>query len=261
MRSILITDIVMVHRFTAAPGWKYNEYRFTRDYHGIVFVLEGSAIYCFNDNRKVLLKKGMCMYLPKNTLYSTVCNSKEGFDHLTVNFRMADESTISTRWFCVQPRSYNSFRQLFGKMVHEWNNHHPFYRERCMGILYELVATMLAEELAVPQQHLSRLLPARSYLEKHFRENLRIGELSTLCGMSETYFRRLFYSVFHETPIEYQTTLRIKLACDLLVTEKYSVAEIAGECGYQDSAYFSRVFKKTVGICPTHYHILVSQSQ
>ena len=81
--------------------------------------------------------------------------------------------------------------------------------------------------------------------------------------MSPTYFRRLFHSVFHETPVQYRRRLRIARAVDLLLTGQYSIAEIAAACGYPDPAYFSRVFHQTMGLSPSEYarHLLAPDRQ
>ena len=71
--------------------------------------------------------------------------------------------------------------------------------------------------------------------------------------MSATYFRRLFRPVFHETPAEYRTRLRMAKASDLLLSGVYSMEQCGALCGYSDPAYFSRMFRKAMGQSPSQF--------
>ena len=55
------------------------------------------------------------------------------------------------------------------------------------------------------------------------------------------------------TPSEYVSNLKIQHACELLISKLFSVSEVAGLCGFLDISYFSKVFKKQMGICPSEY--------
>ena len=55
------------------------------------------------------------------------------------------------------------------------------------------------------------------------------------------------------SPIDYLTTVRINRACFLLRNSSNNINEIAYSVGYSDPKYFSRVFKRTMGVTPTQY--------
>lgn len=71
--------------------------------------------------------------------------------------------------------------------------------------------------------------------------------------MSPKYFCRIFRTVIHRTPIDYLNYYRIEKACYLLETEDLSITEVAYHCGFNDSSYFIRCFKKYKQITPTKY--------
>jgi len=73
-------------------------------------------------------------------------------------------------------------------------------------------------------------------------------------GVSFDYMRHCFKSEMNITPLEYLTQLRIEQAKNHLSnSDVYSVGEIAEMCGFSDQYYFSRLFKKIVGLSPREY--------
>lgn len=248
-----MTDIVLAHRFSAPPGWTSVEYAAERRHHGIVYALAGQMEYRMGDGSRFLLEAGDALYVPKGTIYISSCFGREDFLHMTVNFDIAGDERVfpelRVRRFAVPTR----FEQTMASLVRTWTVRHPCYRERCLGLLYELIYLFRREVLSAPPQHMEKLAPARSYLDEHFIEDFPLASLAALCGLSETYFRRLFHTVFHETPAEYRRRLRIARACDLLLSGQFDMERVASLAGYPDPAYFSRMFKKTMGMSPARY--------
>ena len=71
--------------------------------------------------------------------------------------------------------------------------------------------------------------------------------------MSPYYFSKLFKAETGTTFVEYLTNLRMERAQELLKDEGLSIKEICASVGYADPNYFSRTFKKNVGVTPTVY--------
>ena len=67
------------------------------------------------------------------------------------------------------------------------------------------------------------------------------------------YFSKIFKDELGLNFIEYLTSVRIEKAKELLTESDMSMKEICGACGYTDPNYFSRSFKKNVGVTPTEY--------
>lgn len=253
MSSPVITNIVLAHHFFSHPGWYSDEYMPSRSFYGLVYVLEGYAEYILGDGRRLHAYPGDCFFMPKGSVYTTRCNDHEPFIHMTVNFDMTEEEPLFSGPVKQRISAQLRFEQVFSALVHRWSIRHPFYQERCMGLLYELLYLFLKEAKTGGQPYLSKLRPAQQYLDEHFMEDFSLDLLPELCGLSQTYFRRLFHRVFHETPAQYRRRLRISCSQDLLLTGHYSMSEIAQLCGYPDPAYFSRMFKKTTGLSPSQY--------
>ena len=83
--------------------------------------------------------------------------------------------------------------------------------------------------------------------------DLEIGEIARLCGVSECYFRRLFREYSGESPMNFRQRYRIERAKQLLLTDEYSIGEIAGELNFLDIYHFSKTFKKFCGMSPNAF--------
>ena len=94
--------------------------------------------------------------------------------------------------------------------------------------------------------------PAVEYLKKHIYDpSLEISHLHELCGVSDTYFRKIFISRFGTSPKSYVTEKRVTHAKSIIDSGDFvSVRELALAVGYKDPLYFGKVFKMHYGISP-----------
>jgi AraC-like DNA-binding protein/quercetin dioxygenase-like cupin family protein len=102
------------------------------------------------------------------------------------------------------------------------------------------------------EMRLGRVL---SWSEQHACDKLRVTDLTREAAMSERTFLRRFREATGSAPIDYVIRARIRRATELLASrnEKLSITEIAFRCGFQDSNYFSRQFRRFTGTSPRSF--------
>lgn len=83
--------------------------------------------------------------------------------------------------------------------------------------------------------------------------HLDLPELAQLHGISVHQFTRQFQKLVGQPPINYFIHLKMQLACKLLDTSNLEVKRVAESLGYSDPYYFSRAFKRSVGMSPQQY--------
>ncbi|MCS1391223.1 AraC family transcriptional regulator [Lysinibacillus boronitolerans] len=93
----------------------------------------------------------------------------------------------------------------------------------------------------------------RDYIAKNHHQPLTIEHLALISGLSSSYFGEAFKKAFDQSATDYLTALRIGHAKQLLRDTDLLLREIARKVGYSDEFYFSRKFKKEVGITPSAY--------
>lgn len=103
------------------------------------------------------------------------------------------------------------------------------------------------------EQEAKPITDAKRYIQKHYREALRLEDVSNAIGFNATYFSTLFKKETGMNFSDYLTELRINKAKELLCQEDIMIIDAAEMVGYKDLKYFSRLFKKTTGISPSDY--------
>lgn len=94
---------------------------------------------------------------------------------------------------------------------------------------------------------------AKEYIMTHYQKDISLDDVSREVDISPYYFSKLFKEATGDNFIEYLTNLRIEKAKELLDNTDLSMKEICVRVGYANPNYFSRIFKKNVGVTPTEY--------
>lgn len=92
-----------------------------------------------------------------------------------------------------------------------------------------------------------------SYIHRHFQSKISLDTLSGIAGFTPTSYSREFKRLMRVTPVEYLNGYRIRQAKQMLAEHKRTVKEIASASGFGNEFYFSRMFKREVGLSPSQY--------
>ncbi|MBP3814818.1 MAG: helix-turn-helix transcriptional regulator, partial [Butyrivibrio sp.] len=94
---------------------------------------------------------------------------------------------------------------------------------------------------------------AMEYINDNYSKEISLDEVSRQVNISPYYFSKIFKEESGLNFIEYLTNVRIDKAKELLSGTDMSIKEVCATCGYTDPNYFSRSFKKNVGVTPTEF--------
>lgn len=93
----------------------------------------------------------------------------------------------------------------------------------------------------------------QNYVRQHYIDGFTSVQIQEACGLSYKYAGTLFKEVTGQTIKEYQCTLRLRKAEQLLKETNKSIAEIAQLTGFSDVFYFSKIFHRKKGCPPGEY--------
>jgi len=91
------------------------------------------------------------------------------------------------------------------------------------------------------------------YLRLNLDRRLSLDDMADHAQLSKSHFLRLFKEQIGYSPVDYFIHLKVQHACMLLSVTNQTVREISLAVGYEDPYYFSRIFKKVVGVSPNQY--------
>jgi AraC-like DNA-binding protein len=129
-----------------------------------------------------------------------------------------------------------------------------------LTILYELSKCVGARALSftsfakieVPSDS-RRVQKVKTFIDAHYREEIRLAQLSDIAGMSDSSFSRFFKLHTGRNLSDYIIDLRLGHACRQLVDSTDSVAEICYACGFNNLSNFNRIFRKRKGCSPSEF--------
>ncbi len=115
--------------------------------------------------------------------------------------------------------------------------------------------TQACRNIVTKRQEQTRglICKAKAYIEENYNKDISLDEVSRKVDISPYYFSKLFKEETGVNFIDYLTNIRIEKAKKLLLYSDMNIKNICLDIGYSDPNYFSRIFKKQVGLTPTEF--------
>ena len=130
-----------------------------------------------------------------------------------------------------------------------------------VGCLSRIFATILRSHLYIvsPEEKPRETLRIRQiktvleFIESHYGEVITLESLAQVAGMNPKYFCRMFRSITNYSPMDYVNFYRIEQASDLLIGSEQSITSVGMECGFLESSYFTKVFRRYKDMSPREF--------
>lgn len=153
-------------------------------------------------------------------------------------------------------------RELFEKMIHELQMHQYQY-EMYLCSHFMLLLSCLSRHLMTQtgssekrgQEALNQVI---EFIHAHLYEEVSVEDLARSCRMSTSHFIHQFKDYTGFSPHTYQIRLRLERAKELMNSTTMNISEIAFAVGYNNPLYFSRLFRRHMGLSPSEYRREVS---
>ncbi|QBE97351.1 Melibiose operon regulatory protein [Blautia producta] len=136
------------------------------------------------------------------------------------------------------------------------------YELECIALLAELWKNTAAyimeeEEDAFCVQHnyhyVERTLKMLSYIQENFSQNISIKDIAESAAIGNSECFRCFRKFTNKSPIEYVNDYRLAQAAKLLLRTQSSIADVSVTCGFTNSSYFGKQFRRKYGMSPLKY--------
>lgn len=244
---------------------EFNSVRINRAYHlstsrsfniiarsdrALVIRLNKKLSYTVGDE-VITTVRGDALFIPEGASYTT-CNSGGDNEYLIVAFSSDEQG----EWEIARVDDLGEARAIHSELCRALVFDDRKSRMRALSLFYRLLSIITegrGSDEYLSERKLAMIRPALDYIEKSiYSPDLKMGELHTLCGISDVYFRRIFISYTGSSPQSYVTAKRLERAREIINEGAVGrVKDIAEAVGYTDSLYFSRIFKKRFGEAPS----------
>lgn len=244
--------------------------------NGQTVIFSAPALFCFNELDEVVLHQSIKLVAKAVYFSPLIIDDSLQPDILRRDYIQLSETQYKDYFLIIPFIDREEFKipyieigplisrrttQLFKGVEEELtSNESEFWPCRSRSFLLELL--FLIQNIITDSKHRAALeLPETSgdvndiilYLHTNYNKKITIEELTNIFHINRTTLSEKFRSSTGVSIIEYLIKLRIKMASIMLRDTLLPISEILNRVGFNDSVYFSRMFKKYIGFTPSEY--------
>ena len=248
-----------------------KDYTFKAHYHNdweFIYAVSGNMKYSIN-GKVIVLKEGESLFVNSNNIHFGFSDTKEDCDYICL--------IVHPMLFCNNPfieRNYimpiancgyeyliiednefiNTIINTYDKKQSNTDNLYFDIQQDLFSLasrLYSLIEKL--PKVHKGKQTSSSIKQMLDYIADNYGEKISLSDIAKSGNVCNNSCIKIFQKFTSETPMDYLNRYRIEKARNLLVTTNKTVSEIAFDCGFSGSSYFSKIFKGYTGITPREY--------
>jgi len=224
----------------------------------ILFVIKDTALVRLN-NTVYTANPGDIVVINSSVMHSIIAKDK----YVTYHCLIIDKDFCERYGFFIDENHINeliSDPEIFAlseNMRKEEDEKKDFYSSAQIADALKILTLLFRRHLAsnndfkTESKNLKMVKDAMKYMKNHFCEPLSLDEIAEKIGYSKYHFCRSFKEITGSTVVTYLNDLKINFAFSQLKNTDASISDIAAECGFSDISYFTKTFKKHLGILPS----------
>lgn len=228
----------------------------------------------FVENKKFAFSEGDIGFIPQNAIHKGISLKGSGsrweyvladtnqlLDQIGADIPGSDKLLYDFPEYSNIIKSSNcpAIQSLVQRILEEFHNKNSNYEMNIRGLYTALIIELIRilpqnsniKNTDIQSQHV--LLPAIIYINNNYGNEIIIEDLSNLCHLSITHFRRLFKTMMNTSPLDYINHLRIRKSCAYLYGNNQSIHVIAKLVGFTTISSFNRHFQMIMGISPSQW--------
>lgn len=224
----------------------------------LLYIVEGSGSV-ISDRMAITPLPGQIIVINSNALHRFA-----PIDYLKYYCLIIDKNFLEKLNLEVEEMTFQSLIDApavvkpFKHMIKEYTEQKEYYKESMkadiISIMVELARNHTVFQPKQKDAGTGRKLEIAKkiiqYINRHYKEPLSIEEIAKAVGFSRYYASHVFKEVIGCTLIDYINRQRCNHAKTLLASGQYTVSQTAELCGFLNLSYFTRTYKKQMGILP-----------
>lgn len=232
----------------------------------INYISSGQGIM-YVEKKKYTIPQGQCIIIPPHRKHSFSVHAKSGcrLTQLEMSIHRGDKSDGFLRRNgreedCYLIRSCESIAPRIESIARLFRQEETEYTR--FMILMDALAMIASlnyfinrkEDRGAPRMW-SLMTSVMDYITEHYSEDISVESVAQHFGLSSRLLRYYFAQTAGTSCVKYITSLRMNKAKHLLMETDRTIVSVAIDSGYDNAQYFSRVFRKEVGMTPKAYRM------
>lgn len=228
----------------------------------ILLIIDGSGIIRLDD-RAVTVTGGDIVVVNHNVIHSITPADELLYHYIIVDRAFCISNHFDTNTICFEEHIRDA--QLFS-MFREITEAFYAKKDTSYGV-QSIRARVLLAMAQLCKDHsdtnktyrgedyrlMSCIRQALGYINAESNKDISLDEIANFVGLSKYYFAREFKKVTGYTFVSYVNIARCERAKSMLIETSASIGAISAACGFSDQSYFTKVFKKHVGVSPVEF--------
>lgn len=260
---------IQVHNYRNHGNFDRNKVSLTK--HVISFLLHGEKEVIgdyhstrIDNNSFLIMKSGHCLMTERLSNSSNSYKSILLFftNDIVIDFLEKHAHSVSKP----EPSSfhiyhYDSYIHHFVESLEQLSGLSKHLQDQLLNAKFEEIMLYLCQKEGnaflynIIQQYDGTTKRLKHIVENNRLKKLSLQELSFLCNMSVSTFKREFYKQYQQTPIKWFQERRLEHSAFLLSTQKKRPIELFEEAGYQSLSTYIHAFKEKYGITPKQFQL------
>lgn len=229
------------------------------NHYEIYYLRKGKARY-FIDNTTIDLNEGDMVLIPPYVIHRTAYIEDGELERLLITFTLdfmkkPEDDPVFRCFERYYIKKADVHKSLLNSIEAESNSPDEFSDELIRNYIATLLIRLsrITEKTAFEAKAPSFIQQITEYITENYATEITLDELSKEFSVSKSHLSRQFKAITGFGINEYITIVRVRNAERLILTTDLSITDIATLCGFNDSNYFSSVFKKLKGIPPLKF--------
>lgn len=254
VKRLYLTDV----GFFPSAEYHFMERKDGCNQHIFLYCTEGEGTVIVN-GKKYILHENEAFTIPRGQAHSYYSNKQNPWSILWVHFvgedskyyTLSEKRIVKFKSTKVKNRMFFWFELIFQVLERNYSLGDFIYISQVLSLV--LTETYIREkrgEAGEQNRHVNNIV---RYMCNNLGQNLTLEQICETFELSKSYVNSIFLKHMHDTPMGFFTNLKIREACNALRNTDRYIYEIAQSLGYRDQYYFSRLFKKVVGMSPKEY--------
>lgn len=242
------------------PKARFHYYRKSKgaDYHILIYCTEGKG-WAKLKKSVIAISSGQYIIIPAGQAHEYGADEKNPWTIYWVHFKGTSSHEILNTMQDVSAsvdfseNRIKLFDEIYNTFEFGYSLSNLFYVSMCFTYFLSSFVFSSNFNITISKQKKDTSNKSIEFMQNNLHKMLSLQEIASSVYLSASRFSSVFRNKTGFSPIEYYHQLKIQKACQYLLFTDLQVQEISYNLGFEDPHYFSKMFKKLMGVKPHEY--------